>query len=316
MVSGRAAAMVMMLFSMGVVAVFTARIASVFVATKLREDQGLQEIYDQGHLLVTGWHPGAERIVDPIVARARRQLTLVFVNNLPPSSAEEITTRYAGQRARYVRGDATQSAVLKRAGAADAWAAVVLPDHEEGIAPAQVDQQSVLTVLALRQITKSLPIVAYALTPQSVPHFRHSGAEQVVVRDSHAGFLLGSHLFSPGVPEVFQLLASHENAPSLDRMEIPEQFHGRPLKELEAWVRKRGGVLLGLAARQRTLSVSDILSDDTSGIDAFIRRKFAEAGRSPEELSRGRVRLSPDPEETVTGEEVAVVLHRNGKERP
>ena len=60
-------------------------------------------------------------------------------------------------------------------------------------------------------------------------------------------------------------------------MEIPSRFHGRPLSELAAYLRdQHQSLLIAIYTEARALSLEDLLGEEPSAINDFIRRKFAE----------------------------------------
>jgi len=59
---------------------------------------------------------------------------------------------------------------------------------------------------------------------------------------------------------------------------------------------------------EETVSLSDILSHDTSAIDAFIERKFREAGINVAEKSGMRVNVNPSFDYILQKKDIAVIL--------
>jgi len=311
LIPGKLAASIVILTGMAIVSLFTARISSVFVATKLREDQGLQEIYYQNHLIIAGWHSGAEKLVDSLKALSSDNLELVLVNTLEPSDVEGLLERYSALNPKFVRGDFSNDTIMQRAGVRDAWGVILLPEMNTVATASQVDQKTILTALSIKDINKMVKVFAYALESESVPHMRRGGVDQVVVRDSHAGYLLACHALAPGIPEVMEELLTFDSGNRIERINIPNQFSGKTVAELEQWIRdKHSAILIGIVNEEQILEISDLLSDDYSSIDAFIKRKFESAGRNTDELSHKQIAINPDPDRILKTNDAAIIIKR------
>lgn len=309
MISGRLVAMVVMLTGVTVVGVFTARVSTVLVTAKLREDQGLSELNYHNHLIIAGWFSGADRVIDALLQLGKRDLRIVLLSEIKPGEASGLLERYKKLEPRFVRGSLTDEATWNRAAVEQAWATLLMPDLAAGVTYSQADQETLLAALTVRKLNRKLKVYAYALDQEIVPHLYNAGADRVVLRDSVSPFLLASHAVKPGVPELVQEILSPSSGVGFDRLEIPRTLVGKTVAELENWVReKTGGKLIALMSRESVLEMSDILSDDLSSIDAFIKRKFEEAGRHASDLARNRLRMLPDPAEQITATDVALVL--------
>jgi hypothetical protein len=93
-------------------------------------------------------------------------------------------------------------------------------------------------------------------------------------------------------------------------VEIPSRFHGRPLSDLSAYIlESHQGILIGIYTEGKTVSLQDLLSDEPSPIDDFIRRKFAET-KMTHLLGRTKVECQINPPATLTlgPQQYAVVI--------
>jgi voltage-gated potassium channel len=308
-VPGRLVAIVVMLTGVAVVGVFIARVSSALVAAKLREEQGLSDIHYHNHLIVAGWFPGAEKVIDALLEMAASDLRIVLLNDMKPAEASGLVERYRTLEPKFVRGEMVQEQTWERAAIKDAWAVILMPETHGSQNGGHADQQTLLATLTVRKLNRKVKIYAYALDGEIVPHLHNAGADRVVLRDSVSPYLLASHAVRPGVPEVISEILQPGSGYGFDKLEIPKHHVGKPIRELEAWLReKHSALLVALIGRETVLEMSDILSDDLASIDAFIKRKFEEAGRSTSDLGRNRVRVLPGREEKVSAADMAIVL--------
>ncbi len=308
-ISGRLVAVVVMFTGVMAVGVITARISSVLVTEKIREGQGLQDVIYSDHLIIAGWFPGAERVVDALVTMRDRELRIVLMNSMSQNEVSSLLERYKSLQPKFVRGDITQETVWKRAGITRAWSLIILPEIREGVSSLHADQRTLLATLAAKKSNRKASVFAYALEQEMVAHLQSAGADKVVVRDTLAPVLLAGHALRPGVPEVMMDILNPTSPITLDRIEIPSSYIGQPIRKLEGWVREKyHGLLVALITKETVLEMSDILTDDLTSIDAFIKRKFEEAGRRADELTLSKIRILPDPDQDVGAHDVAIVL--------
>jgi hypothetical protein len=98
-------------------------------------------------------------------------------------------------------------------------------------------------------------------------------------------------------------------------MEIPARFVGKPVAELAAYLREKSqALLIAILTERKGLGLDDILTDDYSAIDQFIKRKFEEAEKNLSGVrERIFVTLNPPENLLLTKDHSAVVIAR---ERP
>jgi hypothetical protein len=74
---------------------------------------------------------------------------------------------------------------------------------------------------------------------------------------------------------------------------------GHSFGELLAALRQRNGFLaLAVVTEEKGLSLQDLLTDDLSLVDAFIRQQFSEAGREFLRFEEGGIRVQINPEDS------------------
>ncbi|MEW6062627.1 MAG: hypothetical protein AB1600_11870, partial [Bacteroidota bacterium] len=104
-------------------------------------------------------------------------------------------------------------------------------------------------------------------------------------------------------------MLDYERGNDVHRVPIPEEFVGKPFGELYIHFKKNNNwTILGLVNEEETVSLSDILSHDTSAIDAFIERKFREAGINVAEKSGMSVNVNPSFDYVLQKKDIAVIL--------
>ncbi len=114
---------------------------------------------------------------------------------------------------------------------------------------------------------------------------------------------------SPGLFRIFTTLLTGEGW-NLWAVEVPERFVGRTVGDLATVLKERHqALLIALYSEGRAVSLEDLLSDETSAIDDFIRRKFAET-RMTHLFGRAKVeyQINPPNQQVLVPNQSAVVI--------
>lgn len=275
--AGRIIGALLMFGGLTTISVVTATVASVLVAKRIKEERGLETLNLRHHLLVCGWNPYAERVLDALFASGGAR-EVVLVNELAEEQAAEILARQRGRTVRFVRGDPASEAVLERANVREALAAIVVADASGGAASGS-DDRTTLVTLTLKSMRPEMRVTVEALDDRSEPHLRRAGADDIVISGEFNGFLLSSAAASPGISQVVRPLLSLSGT-ELRRIGVPAELVGKTYGEVSAALRARDGFLaIAIVHEDRGLTLDELLSDDTSMVDHFIRDQFSEAGR-------------------------------------
>ena len=301
--AGRFIAVAVMLLGIALLSVITATISSVFVARKIREGKGLEEIKLKNHILLCGWNPQGEQILNTLERESGTQQPVVLVNHLSEEDVNDLLGRFNQLRLKFVRGDFTRENILNRANVKYASAAIVLPDESSPAIPAS-DERTILATLSLKALNPNLKVYAHVLNKENLSHLKKAKADEVMISDAYSGYLLANHVVAPGVPQLFEQLFSEKSAYTVRRRRIPRELVGKTYRDLAEFYRqKHSGILLGMGHVAEPIKISELMSDDYSYLDAFIKRKFEESGRGLDAASEQvKVVLDP-PEDQIMQEE-------------
>ncbi len=291
--AGRIVGAILMFGGVTVLSVVTATVASVLVAQRIKEERGLETLKLKGHLLICGWNAYAERILDAIFSvDGDREVALV--NELPEEQAAEILARHRARGVKFVRGDAASEAVLARANVRDARAAIVVSDISRPGSSA-TDERAILVTLTLKSVKPELHVTAEALDDRSEPHLRRAGADDIVISGEFNGFLLSSAAIAPGISQVVRPLLSLSGS-ELRRVVVPGDLAGKTYGEIAAALRARDGFqAIAVVHEDRGITLDQLLSDDTSIVDRFIKTQFSAAGREFLRYDAGGTRAIVNP---------------------
>lgn len=277
--AGRLLGILLIFASVAATAVLSGTIASIFVDRKIREGKGLQHAKLRDHVVICGWNRSTEGMLEGLARMAGRgKARLVLVNEMDPEAFQECAARHRGMDLRFVRGDFTSEAVLRRASVHAARTAVIVSDESGANTLAKADERTILATLAIKSMNPNIVTTAELVNAVNASHLRRANVDDVVVDGEFNGFLLASGAASPGMPELARRILSFDGESIVQQAAVPAGWAGRTFAELSQHLLATGrGVLLGVLAEEKKMSLEDILANDSSAIDDFIKRKFAES---------------------------------------
>ena len=286
----------------------TATVASIFIERKFRRERGLETVKATNHILILGWHYDGETLLDQLVRRLPPTAPVVLVNQLTPEKMDNIRAKYPENEPLFVWGDYSREEVLLRANVRFAFKAIILAGRQEEESAAEVDQRTLITALTLKSLHPKIKILAELLRPDNKSYLERAGAEQILVRGQYDSSILAGAIASPGL---FQVLDSLLNAEGYTvwAVEVPFGFQGRSVKDLADYLKEQyQALLIAIYSEGRPLSMEDLLGDEPSAIDDFIRSKFAETGMAYL-FGRTKMEFQINPPETqVLGPQHRVVV--------
>ncbi|MDB1086334.1 potassium channel family protein [Streptomyces sp. ACA25] len=185
------------------------------------------------HTVIVGFGTKGRSAAETLMRTGVTQDQLVIVDPSATVVEQANADGYAG-----VVGDATRSHVLLRARADRAKQVVI---------STQRDDTAVLVALTVRQLSKTVKIVASVREEENVPLLRQSGADSVITSASAVGRLLGLSMISPSSGAVMEDLIQQGTGLTLKERPVTKAEAGRSPRECEDLVVSviRGHRLLG-----------------------------------------------------------------------
>lgn len=307
--AGRLFSVIIMFGGISLTALLTASISSIFVARRIREDKGLEKINVTDHMMICGWNKNVHQVLDSIqTLSGGRKLEVVLINEANENEIDAVRNKYREIKFKYVRGDFTREAVLERANLKEASTAIILPNDslESGSHP---DEKTIFGTLTIKTLAPYVRVVAYLMERENLTHIKRANADEVLLSDDFGAFMLAAHVIDPGVPQTVEKLLNSRSDSRFRRIEIPQEYVGRSFSDLFDYFRSRKGYLMvSVFSEEDQIGIGEILSSDTSSLDAFIERKLKEAGHSLQEESKMAVVINPQDEYIIKENEKAVVI--------
>lgn len=306
---GRLFAVLVMFAGISLVSLLTATISSIFVARKIREGKGLEQLDIQNHIILCGWNKEGSQILEALEHLMQgKKGDVVLINDLTEDEINHLKNSFRGIRIHYVAGDFTQETILQRANLKKAITVVIIP-NEINSQTTNADEKTIFGTLTIKSLEPNVRVVAYLTDRDNLTHIKRANADEVVISDDFGAFILASHVMDPGIPQAVNRLMDSQSKSHFTRVDIPSEFVDKSYDALfEHYRKKHGWVLVGVFSEEDNLGIGAILSSDSSALDAFIERKLKEGGISLQEESKISVTINPGPDYTIKEGERAIII--------
>lgn len=306
---GRIFAVLVMFAGISLTAMFTAIISSIFVAKRIREDKGLEKVNLKDHIILCGWNRNADKIIDSIqyLSEGRRK-DLVLINDLDEESVARLKTRYRDIHLHFVAGDYTNEQILHRASLEDADTIIIIPSDVDATIQ-NPDEKTILAALTIKGLEPNKRLIAYLYSRDNLTHIKRANADEVVISDDFGAYMLASHVVDPGIPQTLNRLLDNVSENRFKRVDIPSEFVGQSFDKLfDHFRNKNGSLLIGVFSEEENLGIGEVLSADSSALDAFIERKLKDGGVSLQEESKISTVINPDKNYEIKDGERAIII--------
>lgn len=312
-VPGRIVTIFLIFSGMILISSFTATMSSILISKKLKEGQGVSTIKGKNFVILCGWNWKAESLISSLISSGMKDI--ILINDSDPSQMNAVIEKFSDANVKFVKGDFADINILEKAGIGNSKGVIIIPDNS--MASSQgADEKTVFATMTIKSISEKIKVHVQLLRNETVPYIQRAKADNYFISDNTVPFFLTSAIVNPGISDVMKKIMSYEDGSAISTVEIPKDFIGKTFSDLASHLRsKSGAILIALVQIQDVLEMKNIDSKDTSSIDAFIKRKFEEAGRLTKDLDKVKILLNPEDSYTIKKFELAVLLTNNRKSK-
>jgi voltage-gated potassium channel len=170
--------------------------------------------------------------------------------------------------------------VLARANLPRASSVIILADISGGHNIDNADERTIFGCMTVKSMVSKIRLCAELIKEENREHLKRTNVDEIIVRGETAGFMLATSALAPGVVDTFRLLFNNKGANKLWRIKVPQKYIDGTFGEIAIHLRDKFGALtIAVIREEEKISLNDILSDDSTFIDQFIKRKFEESGK-------------------------------------
>lgn len=221
---GRIVSWLLILFGVAMLGMITGALVAMVIDFLLKEGQGLGSSGHKEHIVVCGWNSTARDLIDELRGDDYKQKVVVLA---------DLDKNPAGPGVYFVRGDATNTEDLERAGIADASAALIFPIDGSN----EADMHSILTIMAIESAAPSVRTVAEVNNPAHEPHFRRANVNELLVTSKIASHLLARTALYPGLSSIVTDIVSGGEGSELYRIALPDDYIGLSIDDVSTRLR-------------------------------------------------------------------------------
>ena len=232
---GRLIGAVLMVFGIGVLGMFTATIAGVFVEKRLRKERGMGSYDLDGHIILCEWNDRTKEILKDLRADPRAAgvpIVLVADIDVKPVVDEHLY---------FVRGDLTEEH-LRRAGIEKAATVVIVGDRTLDYVAR--DAKAVLSVLTVESLNPDVYSIVELASEENVRHCERAHADEIIVGAEFSSRVISTATLDHGISTVLRELLSAQVGQDLITVPVPPGLAGRPFFELFCDMKREHGMIV------------------------------------------------------------------------
>jgi len=290
---GRIIGAVVIFFGVAFYAILSGQIVSFLIDRKLKERRGLTTVRVKNHILILGVNSYLDKLLMMLPEFSEeKSLNVVLVNDMTEDEFLEVKNKFPHMALRFVFGDYTREAVLKRANVENALHAFILADNFHHRSLDDADERTIMATLSLKALAPDLVVSVEVIKTEKISAVKRAGVENVIVNGAFSPTLLSASLISPAMPAFFNDLVASYEYPRLTLMRVDPHFVGKPFREYFLAVREQEkSIVVGLYRTEKELSITDMLQGNDA-IDEFIRSKLLASEVSGEGVQQ-HVKINP-----------------------
>lgn len=249
-VPGRLSALVLLLSGMVVFSFVTGKITSGFMNMLMQGNKGLKKLKGmKNHLIICGWRPGFDKILEAVI-QANPDIAadqIAIVNEASSEQIEILKEDIRFNEINYVSGDFADAEVLERACIKVAKRILVISDHSKERSDMEVDSQTVLAVLTMKNLRPDVYIAAEIIDNKFEEHLKLAKCDEILMTQEYEHNLLATASSGMGYSNVIKSLISDDVGSGVMIGEIPESFQEKPYREFATLFEDRTSrVLVGV----------------------------------------------------------------------
>ncbi len=233
-VGGRVVAIAVMLFGIGILGIFTASIAGLFIENRLRENKGMKPTSVSGHFMLCGWNFRGTKIIEELRADAKSgQTPIVLIADIPEKPVDD-------DRLHFIRGDITAD-VLSKANLSKAGTVIVLAD--DSLDAYAADAKTILNTMTIKHLEPDIYTCVELLDSKNIEHCRMAHADEIIVTGELSTNLLVQAALDHGISLMITELISNRYGNELFKIKITGNWIGCAFFEIMCNLKKDHNIL-------------------------------------------------------------------------
>ncbi|WP_010094982.1 potassium channel family protein [Ornithinibacillus scapharcae] len=233
---GRFIGIVLILTGGGLLTFYITQFAAATVQHENDLSQGKVTYKGKNHIILVGWNERTRILMDHILKQDSKAEIVLIDQTLSEMS-------YQAFPIHFIHGDPTDDYYLQKANIAEAAKVVISADNHK--AEKQADNQSILTVVAVRGNHASIPIIVEIMTMSQIDNALRAGANTILRPNDFMSALLFQEVFkskSKPFETVLHLLKTQQ----FHHFLVPEELIHKPYIEAMYSLKTTDSLLIGV----------------------------------------------------------------------
>lgn len=226
---GRIVGTGIMLLGIGLLGVFTATVAEVFIENKILEDKGMRVRKVKQHFVICGWNFRASEIVAEFRADPKSEkLPVVLIAELSEKPLDDPDLHF-------IRGELDPE-TLDKANMAEAQTAILLSD--DSLDANARDAKTILNTLTIKSLYPLVYTCVELMRSKNVDHAQRAKADEIIVVGELSTNLLVQAALDHGITRMISELVSTRYGSDLYKIRVPESMRGRTFFDIMCELKK------------------------------------------------------------------------------
>lgn len=226
---GRIVGVIVMVFGIGMLGMFTATIASIFVEGKLKEGKGIKAVKVNDHFIICGWSLKAKEIIEELRADPKvKNKPIALIADIPEKPLEDDNTYF-------IHGE-VNSETLEKANLREACVIIVLTRGSED--SYSKDAKSILNILTIRTLNPKIYICVEIEDTKNLQHCKMAGANEIIVIGKLSSNLLVQAALDHGITHFITELVSNRVGSQIYKIRPAQNLINKPFIEVLTLLKK------------------------------------------------------------------------------
>ena len=222
-VGGRIIGIIIMFFGIGILGMFTATIASIFVEKKLKENRGMKSYHFENHTILCEWNHRTKDILAELRMDNRMaNAPIILIADIPEKPVDD-------DNLYFIQGEVTEE-TLKRANLAKAKTVLILGDDR--LDANARDAQVVLATLTVESLNPAAYTIVELVDESNVRHCRRAHADEIIVGSEFSTRLISRAALDHGLSIVLSELLSSRVGNDIFKVPVPIPLGGKRFIEV------------------------------------------------------------------------------------
>jgi len=216
-IAGRIIGVIIMMFGIGILGMFTASVASFFVEKKLKEDRGMKSFDCKDHIIICTWNLSTTDIIHELRSDSRTADTpIVLIADIELKPIED-------DNLFFINGEANEEN-LNRANISESKTVIVLGDDR--LEADNRDAKVVLTTLTIETMNPDIYSIVQLEKESNARHCERAKADEIIIRSEFSNRLISRSALDHGITKVISSFLSSREGDEILIIPVPEKLAG------------------------------------------------------------------------------------------